>query len=142
MFVEFISKSAGGIRVEISGQTLALVRSYTWPGNIREMKHVTQRAVRLNQTGIIEPDDLMLQVHQPAIAQDTLRASIESSPYMRAEPSEYPFRSVVAAVERDAMIKALEESQYSIEECGRRLGMSRATLYRKLRVHRLTPTRA
>jgi DNA-binding NtrC family response regulator len=86
--------------------TIEALRNYPWPGNIRELKHVVERAALMAETFYIKPEDLGLRQDRGRKLQD---------------------------VEDEAIKKALEESGGSIDLAAKRLGLSRATLYRKLR---------
>jgi DNA-binding NtrC family response regulator len=79
---------------------------YGWPGNIRELKHVIERAALMSETFYIKPEDLGLRESRGRKLQD---------------------------VEDDEIRKALSECAGSIAKTARRLGLSRATLYRKLK---------
>lgn len=104
-------------RLILSPAAQASIAAYAWPGNVRELRHVLTRAVMLTDSNVIEPDDLLL----PA-------APLQSA---CADP--------MARAERDVLEAAMRESGGDIEATARRLGFSRATLYRKLRLHGLKP---
>jgi len=78
---------------------------YHWPGNVRELKHMIERAAIMGDTYYIKPEDLGLPSEKGRKLQD---------------------------VEDDEIKKALQECNGSIAKTARRLGLSRATLYRKL----------
>jgi len=86
--------------------TIEVLKNHYWPGNVRELKHIIERAAVLADTFYIKPDHISL----PA-------ATIE--PLKKLENTEIK--------------KALEECSGNIAEAARRLGISRATLYRKLK---------
>lgn len=130
-------------RLEVSREAVTIVRSHRWPGNIRELKYVAQRAVRLCGDGVIRPDDLML---------DPGTTSFDGRPSFKPEPPSAPLvrdmdstrsipatnaKRVAATAERDAILHAMSARQSDMEGCARLLGMSRATLYRKLKVYGL-----
>jgi DNA-binding NtrC family response regulator len=85
--------------------TMEALRTYPWPGNIRELKHVVERAALMTETFYIKPEDLGLCRDRGRKLQD---------------------------VEDEAIKKALEESGGSINLAAKRLGLSRATLYRRI----------
>jgi len=87
--------------------TSELLRRYPWPGNIRELKHVIERAAIMTDTYFIKPEELGLAADKGRKLQD---------------------------VENDEIKRALQECEGSIAKTARRLGLSRATLYRKLQM--------
>ena len=59
-------------RVEsVSPEALALLRSYSWPGNLRELENIIERAVVLTSSKMIEPEHLPLHVQQDASVEKT-----------------------------------------------------------------------
>ncbi|MEO0206624.1 MAG: sigma-54 dependent transcriptional regulator, partial [candidate division WOR-3 bacterium] len=87
--------------------TVEMLRSYHWPGNIRELKHIIERAAVLSDTYYIKPEHISL-------------------PGTQVEP--------LSKIEDAEIKRALRECGGNITEAARRLGISRATLYRKVMV--------
>ena len=117
-------------------EVLKIVRSYAWPGNIREMKYVTQRAVRLCVGQVIRPDDLMLEQAPPRRETAPIAAAARETPLLAPGPVATA-KTAAFSAERGAMVEALSQGSDGIEDCAQRLGMSRATFYRKLKMHGL-----
>jgi DNA-binding NtrC family response regulator len=90
---------------------------YHWPGNVRELRNVVQRAVVLSGTGLIDAE------HLP---ENILRATPPSAPAARG--SIVPIREM----ERDAILRALEETNHDKRRAAQLLGISLKTLYNKL----------
>jgi DNA-binding NtrC family response regulator len=90
---------------------------YTWPGNVRELRNVVQRAVVLCRTGLIDTAELP----------DTV---LRSEPPLTAPKwgSIVPIREM----EREAILRALEETNQDKRRAARLLGISLKTLYNKL----------
>ena len=99
--------------VRLSPGALARLRSYPWPGNVLELRNAMERAVRLAGDGEI------LAEHLPN----------EPLP-MKA--SEGRLREHVDSVERDAIIKALADSNHNQTHAAKRLGISRRALIYKM----------
>ena len=95
--------------------------AYAWPGNVRQMRSVIRTLVALSEHGVITLDDLP----------DELRdAQGEAS----ADPStDAPFEAPLEAAERQALRATLDACQGQVSAAARKLGVSRNTLYRKLR---------
>jgi transcriptional regulator of acetoin/glycerol metabolism len=123
-----LAHAAEGRDIRLDSAARSVLRSHRWPGNVRELKHVLFRAVQIANGGIIRPADLMMG-HEGAPAVDDISD----------EPAETggAAKAAVAAAERGAIAEAMERAGGNVEACARLLGMSRATLYRKIRRHGL-----
>ncbi len=99
--------------VRLSPAAIARLRSYPWPGNVLELKNAMERAVRLAGDGEI------------------LGEFLPSEP-VPITPSKGRLREHVDGVERDAIIKALADSNHNQTHAARRLGVSRRALIYKM----------
>jgi DNA-binding NtrC family response regulator len=97
-----------------SAEALRALRSYPWPGNVREFQHVVERSVLLAQGEEIAEDDLQL-AKKPA----------------PAEPGEVAHMTLEQA-ESWFIQQALSRHQGNANEAARALGISRSSLYRRL----------
>jgi DNA-binding NtrC family response regulator len=105
----------------------ALAR-YAWPGNVRELRNAIQRAVVLASQGAIGPEHL-----PPVVLGDTPRA---------VRPSESSQVVPLRDLEREMIMRALEEAKYHKPQAAAMLGISLKTLYNKLARFGLSPKRA
>jgi len=86
--------------------------TYSWPGNIRELQHVIERAIILNDKDILKPVDFLI-MHETSRSTDLLGYRMED-------------------VEKQTIQQALEKYRYNISKAADELGMARTTLYRKM----------
>lgn len=111
----------------------AVLSGYSWPGNLREMKNVVTRAFLTASGDAIQPDDFPLQVHgltgRTTVSDIGLRASAEDG------ISQVPPLHVL---EKRAVVLALKSTYGNVDEASKMLGVSRSTLYRRIRQYRLT----
>lgn len=105
----------------LSGETLEVLAAYAWPGNIRELSHVIERAVLLTLDEEIQPRDLQLPA-TPAFPETVLASPLaDSLEDMTLEQAE-------ALLIR----KALARHGRDVEKTAAALGLSRSALYRRL----------
>jgi transcriptional regulator with PAS, ATPase and Fis domain len=110
-----------------SPDALALLTAYEWPGNVRELRNAIERAVVLTGPGgVIEPQ------HLP----DRLR-DVTPAPGGGGGDDAIDVRRKVAAVERDAVLAALDAAGGNQTHAAKRLGISRFALIRLLDKHGL-----
>jgi len=109
----FAVESGARTPVRISPAALARLRSYPWPGNVLELRNAMERAVRLARDG------------------DILAEHLPNEP-MPIEGGEGRLREHVDNVERDAIIKALADSNHNQTHAAKRLGISRRALIYKM----------
>jgi DNA-binding NtrC family response regulator len=117
-FVGHYNEKLGRTVVGVSPQVLAIFLRYPWPGNVREVANVIERAMVVAKGSVILPEHLPphLFEHRAALAPG-------------AEPM--PELSLEAA-EREQILRALQASGGKRIKAARLLGLSRRTLYRKL----------
>jgi DNA-binding NtrC family response regulator len=98
----------------LDGDVISLLRSYAWPGNVRELRNVLERALMLARGSALTSRFL-----------PNLRAS---GPTALAEPS-----LGLNGLEMASIRAALQRSKGDVNKAAKELGISRATIYRKLK---------
>lgn len=109
----------------VAPETWRCLRSYSWPGNIRELKNVIQRAVLMAKGEELTADLLPLRI----------RAAVDTSATGRLFPIHAGM--TLDAVEREFILMTLASTQGNKKEAARILGISRRALYDKLKKHGL-----
>lgn len=104
--------------VKLSPGAIDKMRSYSWPGNVLELRNAMERAVALADGGEILAEHL---------------------PGDMADAGEGKLRDHVGSVERDAIIKALADNNYNQTHAARILGISRRALIYKMEKYGLKP---
>ncbi len=109
----FIRKFNAGYKIEgIRQDALDLLLDYPWPGNVRQIENVIERAVILRKAGLIQPRDLPEEIASRAAT---------------------PSGKSLEETERDYILQLLRECNGNQSRVARILGINRRTLYRKLR---------
>jgi transcriptional regulator of acetoin/glycerol metabolism len=107
-----LTRSAGstGTGLTCSPTAVRLLMRNTWPGNVAQLRQVLATVARRRRTGVIEPGDL------PPECQSAARRVL----------------SPLESLERDAVVHALLDAGGNKNQAARALGLSRATIYRKI----------
>jgi len=117
----FLDRYAVGENIQVSPGAMKAFLQYEWPGNVRELENCIARAVALGDHRMIDIDDL-----PPAI-----RGSEETRP--SREDSSDLSTTALADLERMTILRVFEQACGDKVLAGKMLGISRATLYRKLK---------
>jgi len=111
---------------KLSAETVQTLQAYRYPGNVRELENVLERALTLSTTGSITPEHIRLRTGAPPAAAEP-PAHIGPS----AAEGGAALGTQLESIERDAIIKALEKTRYNKTAAAKLLGMSfRALRYR------------
>lgn len=100
-------------RVRISPSALSALQRYQFPGNIRELENILERALALYDGTCIEVDDLNLP----------LRANTDSEP-LKYDPAMGSLEDYLEKIEREAILLALEENKWNKTAAAKQLGLS------------------
>lgn len=122
--LRLLASDRTGPAVRLSDGAVAALQTYAWPGNIREMRYVLQRARRVCEDGVIEVDDLLLADF----------ASPGSGAAEMPAQASHP-RQALQDAERRMIVSTLGRLDSDVSRTAVALDMSRATLYRKMRAH-------
>jgi DNA-binding NtrC family response regulator len=127
-----LSQLASHNAPEIAPDTMDALRSYAWPGNVRQLRNVLERAVLLSNDGRITPAELPPEIVSPTHAPSYAFAGAAAAPGQMATTP--PLREV----ERQQILAALEQTNWHRGKTAEILGISPSTLYRRLRDYNLT----
>ena len=143
--LHFLGRHAARVEKSISGlddATIELLSAYDWPGNIRELENVIERAVVLADGSTITPEDLPSELRRPVRKKIRISAAVLASTASRgitpfaSYPAEIePMDPEAEAYERRRLIDALEGAKGVKSEAARLLGMPRSTFFSKLKKH-------
>lgn len=110
----------------LSAAAEAKLASYSFPGNVRELRNLLERALILGQGSELQPDDFPLQPSAPATAPPTGELSIEQMALHL--PPHLDLRETLTRLERALILRALNNADGVQAEAARHLGVSRSDL--------------
>ena len=126
-------------RPRLSPEALAALQAYDFPGNVRELENILERAVALSDGDVIRADDLQLSSRVAAGGEVASAIAVASNPGA-AHPAEsvalagaqrVGLENYIDTLEREAINKALEECRYNKTAAAKKLGITfRALRYR------------
>ena len=120
----------------LSEAALEKLCAYDFPGNVRELRNLLERAVILSRGGPVTPEDLPLPVSGQRSAQADGGNALQV--WVAGLPDSLELRDLLAGVETEVIQKAMKASRGIAAEAARRLGISRSDLSYKLRRLNLT----
>jgi two-component system response regulator PilR (NtrC family) len=119
-----LERLRGDPSVQFSAQALRELAAYDFPGNVRELENIIERALALSLDGVISPEDLQLMP-----AQSTL-GEVKSG-----GGGKYPLTDYLDRVERVAILEALHQTHFNRTAASKILGVTfRALRYRMERL--------
>lgn len=125
LVAHFLRKHASGPSPAIGPdqKTMQNLTAYTWPGNVRELENVIERAITLNQGGVITIEDLPARIR--------LQPSVQTPPLSADELSElFTGLPNLDEIERRYILHVLDATGNNRKRTAEILGINRKTLYR------------
>ncbi|MDR1477951.1 MAG: sigma 54-interacting transcriptional regulator [Planctomycetaceae bacterium] len=130
-FLDRYCKETGRRYDGFDQEAMRVLTSYRWPGNIRELKNVIERAVVLGNGQSIQEQDLLLS---------TLNTTGESGVRLVDEPQDVFIPLSLEDMERNHIMRTLEHLQWNKSLVAKQLGIERTTLDRKIKRYGLEKT--
>ena len=118
-YLEVYSRKYGGHARRFSRASEQAMLDYEWPGNVRALRHAVERAVILAEDDVLGPADLQL---------DTGTANTQSLAIA-------PTILNLDHLEKETIQKALRKHGFNISRAANDLGLTRASLYRRMEKH-------
>lgn len=135
-FLDLIgARRGGGPRKCLSHSAQQMLLKYNWPGNVRELRNVMERAAVLTESNLIGPE---------ALPEEVLAESNQLSlPPHDSQPFSASVRNGSGIVplkdlEKRAIIEALSLLGFNATQTAKNLGISKATLYRKIKEYNIS----
>jgi two-component system, NtrC family, response regulator HydG len=118
-FLQLFSQKYKRTKHGFSAALLKEMQRYAWPGNVRELQHAVERAVIMSKSDTLQVEDFFFQgVGKPnAVAENSV--------------------SNLNEIEKQLIVKALSKHFGNITEAAFELGLTRASLYRRIEKYNL-----
>lgn len=121
---KLLERLRGDSKAQFSKEALKALASYDFPGNVRELENIIERAVALCADGVITPDDLQLSP-----------VEFNSTGQKATGGGKYPLTDYLDRIERDAILEALAQTNFNRTAAAKILGVTfRALRYRMERL--------
>ena len=117
----FLNKQAPEQSIQVTQAAMQDLLSYDWPGNVRELENCIERAVALGSQNAIDVHDLPPAIRRLSEIQENIVEPVGLS------------STDLEELERETIMRVFEQTNGDKQLTGRMLGISRATLYRKLK---------
>ncbi|MDE2050324.1 MAG: sigma 54-interacting transcriptional regulator [Gammaproteobacteria bacterium] len=145
------AETGNGRPAAIERDALQRLLAYSWPGNVRELRNVIRTALAICEGGVVRALDLPREIRdgEPPREErmDGMCGRFEvSAAASGADPDTVsgeaaPPHNRLQAAERAALLRAIEELHGNMSRVAAELGVSRNTLYRKIKRHGIAPAR-
>ncbi|MFC2118445.1 sigma-54-dependent transcriptional regulator [Bacteroidota bacterium] len=117
-FLEIYSRKYEKPLLKFNGKAIHQLMKYSWPGNVRELQHTIEKTVIMCESNIIGPADFQLSENKKTEIQTSVNLNLEE-------------------VEKNTISVALEKNFGNIARTSRELGITRITLYKKIKKYDL-----
>lgn len=114
--------------VGFSDEAILLLQNYFYPGNVRELENMVERAVLMARGRVVMPE------HLPARAQ---RNDDHSAHELEMDLLSLPFHKSIAELEKRLIQKAMKESGGNKSEAANKLQINRRLLYNKIEEYKI-----
>jgi transcriptional regulator of acetoin/glycerol metabolism len=126
------AETGNGRPAAIERDALQRLLSYPWPGNIRELRNVIRTALAICEGGVVRRIDLPREIREAETISTTVspldvRGMTPKGPTTGANP--------LQVAERAALLSVIEDCHGNMTRVAMQLGMSRNTLYRRIKRH-------
>jgi two-component system, NtrC family, response regulator AtoC len=123
----FLNRYAPGRHVVLSRDAMEKVQTHRWPGNIRELENVIQRALVMAQGDVITRDDLPIESFPPKV----------KSGHQEQPGRKTPLKKLTAGFEKKLILQALTTSGWNRTKAAELLQIHRRLLFSKIKQYKI-----
>lgn len=135
-FLREIVKAGGRKSEGFDSQAMSLLQRYQWPGNIRQLENIVERAVLLGQGPELTVEDLPPELWNEPQSVANISTAAASAASTTQPPEQSPathLRGALAEPERQIILKTLHDHHWNRSATAEKLGINRTTLYKKMK---------
>lgn len=114
-FLEKFATRYGRLTRGIEEKAMKILMSYSWPGNVRDLEHVIERAIVMSDQSMLEPADLLFDLS-----------------YQSQEQDNWNYQKALQEFNRNYLLRVLSKTRGNKREAARLIQISHAKLYRLL----------
>ena len=129
-FRKEFSKDIGGFRED----TIKILDSYSYPGNVRELRNIIERATLLETSNLIRPASLPEELKKNVDTGYVSFESVETKPWQKAG---FSFKEYIDSVEKKIVVDVMHEVEGKKSRAAEILGLTRFALRHQLKKHDL-----
>jgi two-component system NtrC family response regulator len=126
-FIEKYRQDEGKKKIELSPEVWKALYSYIWPGNIRELENIIERAVILNSDGLISPEDLPNELSEKQ----------EEVDVDRFIPLDVPLQKTLEQIEEKLIRRALNQCDNVQSHAADMLGITKSLIQHKMKKYNI-----
>jgi DNA-binding NtrC family response regulator len=115
-FLKLHAERYGRAGLKFNTHALEKLANHDWPGNIRELQHAVEKAVIMSESPVLKPSDFVFSSRQKSLISGDM---------------------TLEDIEKNAIADSLQRNNYNLSIVASRLGISRQTLYNKLKKYKL-----
>jgi DNA-binding NtrC family response regulator len=115
-FFKFYGKKYFKQDIQLSEKALAKLNDYHYPGNVRELQYIIERAVIMADNDILQPNDLIFS---------PLESGLKTENDLESETK-------LSTIEKQTILRVIEKNNGNITKAAKELGITRTALYRRL----------
>lgn len=138
LFRHFLNKMGRdrGCKFSVDPEVIECLIEFDWPGNVRELQNLAERVVSLAESEVISLTHLPAEIYQN---ERPVSCGLQpaSAGHFAGELNRQQRRNVFGEVERQRILSFLTRCGGNISMVAQELGISRNTLYRKMRLHNI-----
>jgi two-component system nitrogen regulation response regulator NtrX len=129
-FLDQMASELGEAKKKIDGGALSVLKSYNWPGNIRELKNLLERLCITVPGEQIYPSDLSGLFPEDLVQPSDLSGHISNASTLKEAKTDF---------ERAFILGKLEENDWNVTRTAESIGIERSNLHRKMKLYGLDP---
>ena len=119
--------------VELSKEAMEALKAFKWPGNVRQLENMVKRLATLNESGCIELKELPPEIRFPGQLPESSDEQIDLSLLDDTfNPEVIPLKQHIRGIEESYIRRVIKYCDGDKDLAAKKLGVSLATLYRKI----------